>query len=197
MHEMSFLQAKVSPDEEKLVEDVYTIFKCKKQQNILAENLQNLLLVVAGERDRETEVQNEDQNNKWSKSGVYDEETGLFYIRENEHTSIQRHFKELRNTRLAGKKPIKNYAYKSAAEEPSFKPKLSNKTNTISTQRRQKLFANQNVDVVSILLHPNNVQGNVQRLNQVHQSKIEEEERELTYKPKTNAQRNRQILANR
>lgn len=191
MHEMSFLQSKVSPDQERLIDDIYTIFKCKKQQNILAENLQNLLLVISGERDRETEVQNDEGNNKWSKAGVYDEETGLFYIREGEHAAIQRHYKDFRNNRLAGKKAVKNYAYKSAPQEPTFKPKLSNKTAQISYNRRQKLFANnQNVDVVSILLHPNNVQGNVNRLQQVHQNKIEEEERELTYKPRTNYHKN-------
>ncbi len=39
MHEMSFLQSKVSPDQEKMMEDVYTTFKCNKDQNILSENL--------------------------------------------------------------------------------------------------------------------------------------------------------------
>jgi len=45
-------------------------------------------LIISGERDRENEVQNEEGNTKWSQAGVYDEETGLFYIREKEHTSI-------------------------------------------------------------------------------------------------------------
>jgi hypothetical protein len=136
MHEMSFLHQKVSPEHEKLMEDIYTIFKCKKQQNILAENLQNLLMIIAGERDRENEVQNEEGNTKWSQAGVYNQETGLFYIREGEHASIQKHFKDLRNNRLSHKKPIKNFAYKTAPEQPTFKPKLSNKTNQISNQRR-------------------------------------------------------------
>ena len=79
-----------------------------------------MLLIISGERDQESEVQNEEGNNKWSQAGVYDEETGLFYIREREHISLQNHFKVLRNNRLAQKKPVKNYTYKSAPEEPTF-----------------------------------------------------------------------------
>jgi len=168
MHEMSFLQSKVSAEQEKMMEDIYTVFKCDKTQNILAENLQNLLMVVSGERDREAEVHNEEGNKQWAKAGVYDEETGLFYLRENEHVSIQKHFRELRNNRMSSKKPIKNFAYKTAPQAPSFKPKLSKKTTQISKARREKLFADsKNVDVVSILLHPNNVQGNTNRLYQI------------------------------
>lgn len=127
---------------------------------------------------------------------MYNQDSGLFYIREGEHTSIQKHFKDLRNNRLSNKKPIKNFAYKTAPEQPTFKPKVSNKTSQIANQRRQKLFSDKKVDVVSILLHPNNVQGNIHRLHQIQQSKMEEEERELTYHPMINAERNRELLAN-
>jgi len=122
MHEMGFLQSKVSLEQEQLVDDVYTVFKCEKQQNILAENLQNLLLIISGERDQESEVQNNEGNTKWGQAGVYDEETGLFYIREREHVSIMNHFKILKNNRLAQKKPLKNFSYKTAAEQPTFQP---------------------------------------------------------------------------
>jgi hypothetical protein len=57
-------------------------------------------MIIGGERDRESEVQNNEGNTKWSKAGVYDEETGIFYMRENEHASIQRHFKDFRNNRM-------------------------------------------------------------------------------------------------
>lgn len=71
-------------------------------------------MIISGERDRETEVQNDERNAKWREVGIYDEETGLFYIRENEHIAVQRHFKELRNNRMSTKKPIKSFAYKTA-----------------------------------------------------------------------------------
>jgi len=89
-------------------------------------------MIIAGERDQESEVQNDEGNTKWNKAGVYDEETGLFYIRENEHISIHRHFKELRNNRMSSKKSIRNFAYKTAPEQHSFKPTISEKTTQIS-----------------------------------------------------------------
>lgn len=186
MHEMGFLQPKVNKEQEQLVDDIYTVFKCSKNQNILAENLQNLLMIISGERDQATEVQNNENNKKWRQSGVYDEATGLFYIREGEHDPIQKHFKELRNNRLQQKKPIKNYAYKTAEEQPTFKPQISKKTQQISEQRRSKLFQEKNVDVVSILLHPNNATGNVHKLHYLQKEKEERELRELTLRPQTN-----------
>lgn len=39
IHEMGFLQPKINREQEQLVDDIYTVFKCSKNQNILAENL--------------------------------------------------------------------------------------------------------------------------------------------------------------
>ena len=39
MHEMGFLQSKVTTEQEQLMDDIYTVLKVKKQQNILSENL--------------------------------------------------------------------------------------------------------------------------------------------------------------
>jgi len=39
MHDMGFLQAKVSQEQEQLVEDIYSMFKTEKEQKVLAENL--------------------------------------------------------------------------------------------------------------------------------------------------------------
>jgi hypothetical protein len=54
-----------------------------------AENLQNILLVISGQRDQPNEIPNDIQNKKWMTSGVYDKDTGLFFLREGEHAPIQ------------------------------------------------------------------------------------------------------------
>lgn len=60
----------------------------------------------------------------------------------------------------------------------------------MAEQRRKKLFENaEEVDVVNILLHPNNVQGDVNRLQRVHEEKMAKEFSELTLQPETNASR--------
>lgn len=123
-----------------MFDDVYQVFKCSKQQNILAENLLTLLLAIAGEREQGREVVNKENNKQWDKSGVYDQTTGLFYLREGEQVLMQKHFNAFRDNRQMQKKAIKNYSHKTAAEQPTFKPKLGSKTEEISKKRRQKLF---------------------------------------------------------
>ena len=67
---------------------MYTLFKCQRDQKILAENLQNVLMVIGGQRDQANEVENDIDNRRWQDAGVYDEETGLFYLREGESIPI-------------------------------------------------------------------------------------------------------------
>jgi len=60
----------------------------------------------------------------------------------------------------------------------------------MAEQRRKKLFENAGqVDVVNILLHPNNVQGDVNRLQRIHDEKMAREYSELTLQPATNSSR--------
>lgn len=40
---------------------------------------------MSGERDQETEVVNDVMNTKWNQAGIFDDKSGLFYIREKEH----------------------------------------------------------------------------------------------------------------
>lgn len=75
--------------------DVYTMLKINRDQNILAENLQNVLMLISGQRDEAMEVQNDIQNNKWMMAGVYDDDSGLFFFREGEYQPVLNHFKEL------------------------------------------------------------------------------------------------------
>jgi hypothetical protein len=37
-------------------------------------------------------VENDVDNRRWQDAGIYDEETGLFYLREGESHPIQQHF---------------------------------------------------------------------------------------------------------
>ena len=58
------------------------------ENEILAENLQNVLLVISGDRDLESEVENDIDNKKWRNAGAYNEETGTFHLRAGEHSQI-------------------------------------------------------------------------------------------------------------
>jgi len=82
----------------------------------LAENLQNTLLVISGERDIQTEVENVENNRSWINAGVYDQDSGLFYIRQGEHIPIQNHFDLLKLNRLQQKRALKNYTHKTQPE---------------------------------------------------------------------------------
>lgn len=42
-------------------------------------------MVIYGQRDENFEVNNDISNTKWNEAGVYDEDLGLFYIRNGEH----------------------------------------------------------------------------------------------------------------
>ena len=48
---MGYLGPKPTDMEEVLVNDIYTLFKCNKNQDVLADNLQNVLLAVSGLKD--------------------------------------------------------------------------------------------------------------------------------------------------
>lgn len=38
-------------------------------------------MVISGQRDEKFEVPNDTQNKKWELAGVYDDNTGIFYLR--------------------------------------------------------------------------------------------------------------------
>ena len=169
--------------------------KQEKDQNILAENLQNTLLVISGERDAKNEVENDENNKSWINAGVYDQEDGLFYIRQGEHIPIQNHFELLRLNRLQQKRALKNYTHKTQPEEKTYTPKITNKTQAIADRRRQKLLrGGRPVDVVEILLHPANVEGKVDRIEKVRREMAEKEFKELTLHPKTNKYKNHRMV---
>ena len=57
-------------------------------------------MIISGQRDRTTEVQNTENNTKWMLAGVYDPETALFYLREGEHKIVVEHFKLMNINRV-------------------------------------------------------------------------------------------------
>ena len=125
MNKMGFLQQKLSVEQDDQLDDLYTLLKQNKDQVVNAENLQNILLVISGQRDQQNEIPNDIQNKKWMTSGVYDKDTGLFFIREGEHAPIQQHFNLLKINRLQQKKALKNYQHKKEGEKPKYNPKIS------------------------------------------------------------------------
>lgn len=75
--------------------------------------------------------------NRWENCGAYDQETGLFYLREGEHEPIHSHFKLLRLNRLHQKKD-KQENQKSMRPEPTYMPKVS-KTSAAIVDRKRKI----------------------------------------------------------
>ena len=100
MNQMGFLGQKLSVEQDEQLDDLYTMIQTSKDQSVNGENLQNILLVISGQRDAANEIPNDIMNKKWMTSGVYDKDTGLFFIRDGEHAPIQHHFNLLRINRL-------------------------------------------------------------------------------------------------
>ena len=158
MNHMGFLQSKLTEEQENKLDDLFTMFKINRDQKINAENLQNILLIVSGQREPSIELQSEERSTKWMLVGQYDQ-NGQFLIREGEHSVIQNHFKLLRLNRLQQKKALTNISNKKKMfEEPTFEPKVSEKSKMLAQRRRDKILTDyrfDNVDIVTILLHPN------------------------------------------
>ena len=197
MHQMGFLQAKLSNEQEDQLNDLYTLFKCNKEDKILAENLQNMLMVISGQRDSAIEISNDINNHKWSQAGVYDGESGLFYLRLGEAQQVMNHFRLLRLNRLHQKKTQSQYSHKRAAYQPDYKPYISPMTKKLAEERRQKLYhapPDHKVDVVTVLLHPNNVKGDVHRMEMVRKEMDDKETGELTLRPRILNRKNIEIF---
>lgn len=79
-------------------------------------------MVISGQRDGSTEVQNTENNTKWMLAGVYDPETALFYLREGEHKVLVDHFRLMNLNRVQYKKPVKLYGLKT--QNHTFAPSI-------------------------------------------------------------------------
>ena len=187
---MGFLQSKPSEAEDNQLDDLYTMFKCNKDQNILAENLQNALMVISGLRDESQEIENDVNNKQWMMAGVYEEQTGLFFFRENEHVPIQNHFKLMALNRMQQKKGFKEFSHKSKAKEVNFQPKTLNKSKFLAEQFRLKKMQGGQASVVEILLNPDTQREKAMKLELLKREKQAKEDEELTLKPKTNKRMN-------
>ena len=194
--DMGFLTPTASQVQEQALSDLYTMFKCNKDQNILAENLQSSLMMIAGIRDESQEIDNDINNTKWMMAGVYEEQTGLFFFREGEHKCVAAHFQIMQVNRLQQKKALK-YQNK-LNEDPKFEPKISNKSKKLAENYRKK---NQQsgggpVDIIDLLHNPETIKLKEQKLELMRKAKIDKENEELTYKPKVNSKMNQTLTIN-
>lgn len=57
-------------------------------------------MAISGTIDRSIQIQNDINNHKWILSGVYEEQTGIFFFREGEEALVQQHFKLMNLNRL-------------------------------------------------------------------------------------------------
>lgn len=79
----------------------------------MAENLQNILLIIAGERNTAIEVPDAGAKSQvWHELGAYDEDSGIFYVRPGDHVTIQNHFKALWMNRMQTYQPDSAYKHK-------------------------------------------------------------------------------------
>ena len=70
-------------------------------------------------------------------------------------------------------------------------------TKKLAEERRQKLYhapPDHKIDVVTVLLHPNNVKGDIHRMEMVRREMQDKEDRELTLHPKILNRRNIEIF---
>lgn len=70
-------------------------------------------------------------------------------------------------------------------------------TKKLADERRQKLYhapPDHKIDVVTVLLHPNNVKGDVHRMDMVRKEMQDKEDKELTLHPRTLQRRNIEIF---
>ena len=70
-------------------------------------------------------------------------------------------------------------------------------TQQLAQERRQKLYhapADHKIDVVTVLLHPNNVKGDIHRMEMVKKEMRDKEEKETTFQPKILNKRNIEIF---
>lgn len=95
-----------------MVDDLYHLLKATKEEKVLAVNLQNLLLTISGEVDPKSISEGGTATGKWQDAGVIT--NGKLSFRAGEHALISTHFKLFRFNRQSMKKPVKNFAHKTA-----------------------------------------------------------------------------------
>lgn len=113
------------------------MFKCNKDQDILAENLMTALMMIAGIRDESQEIENDIEKQQWMMAGVYEENTGLFFFRKGEHKVVQKHFEMMYFSRLQQRKALKTQQSKENSS-PKFEPKILQKSKQMAENYRTK-----------------------------------------------------------
>jgi hypothetical protein len=87
--------------------------------------------------------------------GQYDED-GKLLLKKGEHKKIFTHFKNLYINRVQHVGSLKKVSkdFVDVAHRDPHKPTLSEKTNKLAMKKRQKMYGNNNVTIVEVLLHP-------------------------------------------
>jgi len=67
------------------------------------------MMAIAGIQNLTQELVNDDNNKQWVMAGLYDENTGLFFLRQGEDKLIQSHFKPMNLNRMVSKKALKQF----------------------------------------------------------------------------------------
>ena len=177
------------------LQDLYVMFKCNTDQNILAENLQNALMIISGVRDRSKEIHNDVSNQRWMMAGVYEEQTGIFYFREGEHVPVVQHFKQMHINRYQQKKP--NSDFKKKDVDPQFEPKILERSKEMASKYRQRQLERVGLDGAQVserqlkkLVDYESLREKELKIERMRRQKEAKEDEELTLQPKTNKKMN-------
>lgn len=93
-------------------------------------------MIISGIRDRSKEIHNDVGNQRWMMAGVYEEQTGIFYFRENEHVPVVHHFRLMHANRFQQKKAANGF--KKVESSPHFEPKILERSKEMASKYRQK-----------------------------------------------------------
>lgn len=185
--EMHFIKPEEArPDTENIeLQDLYIMFKCNTDQNILAENLQNALMIISGIRDRSKEIHNDVGNQRWMMSGVYEEQTGIFYFREGEHVPVVQHFKQMHINRYQQKKSASDFKKKD--DDLQFEPKILERSKEMANKYRQKQLERVGLDGAQVsdrqlkkLVDYESVREKELKIERMRRQKEAKEDQELT-----------------
>lgn len=188
---MGFLPENPKAEFEKLLGDLYQLYRTTPDQQLLSDRLLTVLMAITGIFDQEVEV-DDGQAKIWQECGFVESDSGRFLLRKGEGRLIHNHFKLLYITRLQLKKSNK----KTSIAEPDFKPKISSVTSQLAEEQRIKLGITDpsvKIDIVKVLLNPEkNIRKN-QRIEMIKKQKLEAEQKDETFKPKINKRPNNMV----
>ena len=138
MYEMGFLTSASVMQQEQLMKDMFHLILTR---DIMARNLERLLMVIEGLESKEMVVPYSSEVTwKWQQCGFHEETTGLFKIRDGEFPILNKHFKVLGLNRLQQKKS--KPTRKPEVEKRNHIPKIDQKSKQIVQSHRAGHYMN-------------------------------------------------------